>query len=170
MFGQFRGSIIRLIEKVLLARDKNWKRKFIRSDILSTFRFRLLLELITVYQLLHLYKYFSKIYDRMRKKKNSKCFAISISMDVTIRVKVGSSGYPRNFKFNVLVELIRTEYRTISSFPRSPTSTRVRIEIHVAYVTFSSPVLPAGLFGNTFFMNIPDMFCDLLELPLCRST
>lgn len=69
MFGQFRGSIIRLIEKVLLARDKNWKRKFIRSDILSTFRFRLLLELISVYQLLHLYKYFSKIYDRMRKKK-----------------------------------------------------------------------------------------------------
>lgn len=86
-----------------------------------------------------------------------------------IRVKVGSSGYPRNFKFNVLDSNgIQNDFLLSSLVDEH--ARVVRIEIHVAYVTFSSPVLPAGLFGNTFFMNIPDMFCDLLELPLCRST
>lgn len=37
-------------------------------------------------------------------------------------------------------------------------------------VTLRPPVLPAGLFGRTFFMNIPEMFWDLLPPPLCRST
>lgn len=37
-------------------------------------------------------------------------------------------------------------------------------------VTLRPPVLPAGLFGSTFLINIPEIFWDLLEPPLCRST
>lgn len=114
-------------------------------------------------------KYFPKMYDRITKREKKRKSPSSRWMTITIRVKVAtSSRYPRNFKFNVLDSNgIQNDFLVFSLV-----DTRVleRIEIHVAYVTFSSPVLPAGLFGNTFFMNIPDMFCDLLELPLCRST
>lgn len=160
--------IIRLIEKVLLARDENWKQKFIRSDIslLSVFDYCDQLLFINRY-ILQLYKYFSKVYDRTRKEKIRNASRSPPSR--WIRVKVGSSGYPRNFKFNVLDSNgIQNDFLLSSLVDEH--ARVVRIEIHVAYVTFSSPVLPAGLFGNTFFMNIPDMFCDLLELPLCRST
>lgn len=78
------------------------------------------------------------------------------------RVKIYSRSSPRD---------PRTEYRiTFHLSSLAEQETRCEQNSTRIYVTFNSPVLPAGLFGNTFFMNIPDMFCDLLELPLCRST
>lgn len=32
-------------------------------------------------------------------------------------------------------------------------------------ITFRSPVLPAGLFGRTFFMKIPEIFSDAFGPP-----
>lgn len=158
--------IIRLIEKVLLARDENWKQKFIRSDILyfpfSIIAINYYLSTVTSYNFINTFQKYT--IERGKKK-----FEMRSPPSRWIRVKVGSSGYPRNFKFNVLDSNgIQNDFLLSSLVDEH--ARVARIEIHVAYVTFSSPVLPAGLFGNTFFMNIPDMFCDLLELPLCRST
>lgn len=113
--------IIRLIEKVLLARDENWKQKFIRSDILyfpfSIIAINYYLSTVTSYNFINTFQK----YTIERGKKKFEMLRDLHHLDGYVSRSVHQAIH----EISSSMFLIRTEYKTISSFPRSSTSTHV---------------------------------------------